>query len=100
MPSMHYRVRWPDDSESDCYSPSLVIRDYFVVGVGYPLAEFLERLRAATAIASERVRVKYGFPCSRALGQLTQVEQRAERFAGHPDARVVMVEFLGDEATP
>ena len=25
MPAMHYRLRWPDASESTCYSPSLVI---------------------------------------------------------------------------
>ena len=99
MPSMHYRVRWPDATESECYSPSLVIRDYFAVGTDYPLAEFLERLRAATAIASERVRAKYGFPCARALGQLAQIERRVGRFAGHAEARVVVLEFR-DEAPP
>ena len=99
MPAMTYCVRWPDATESECYSPSLVIRDYFVVGADYPLAEFLERLRAATAIASERVRAKYGFPCARALGQLAQIERRAGRFTG-PDPRVVVLEFRDDAPPP
>jgi len=37
MPAMHYRLRWPDASESTCYSPSLVIKDYFETGASYEL---------------------------------------------------------------
>ena len=37
MPELHFRVRWPDDSELRCYSPSLVIRDYFAPGQTVPL---------------------------------------------------------------
>src|SRR5436305_901220 len=78
MPAMHYRLRWPDASESDCYSPSLVIKDYFAPGDAVPLDEFLVRLREATRIASDRVAAKYGYACSRALEQLAVVEARAE----------------------
>ena len=35
MPAMHYTVRWPDAQESRCYSPSLVIKDYFEPGESY-----------------------------------------------------------------
>ena len=52
MPVMHFRVRWPDDSETNCYSPSLIIKDYFEEGKLYPLADFLQRSRAALDIAS------------------------------------------------
>jgi uncharacterized repeat protein (TIGR04042 family) len=80
MPAMYYTIRWPDASESQCYSPSLIIKDYFGVGERYQLNDFLERLRTATGIASDRVRAKYGYACSAALDQLQQVEQRAARF--------------------
>src|SRR3954463_12216888 len=70
MPEMHYRLRWPDETEMTCYSPSLVIRDYFEPGADYALAEFLRRVREATHIASERVREKFGYACSRAHDQL------------------------------
>jgi uncharacterized repeat protein (TIGR04042 family) len=93
MPEMRYQLRWPDSSETECYSPSLVIRDYFAPGAEYPVAEFLRRIRAATAIASDRVQAKYGMPCMRALGQLSAIESTAARFADEPEARVRMVSF-------
>jgi uncharacterized repeat protein (TIGR04042 family) len=94
MPAMHYRLRWPDASESTCYSPSLVVKDYFEPGASYPLPDFLRRIREASQIASDRVMAKFGFLCSRAGDELAAIETRAARFAYHPDARVEMLEFL------
>ncbi len=93
MPSMTYRLQWPDESVSECYSPSLVIRDYFTPGTAYELADFLRRMREATAIASERVRAKYGFPCSRALAQLRSIEVQAQGFLQQDEARVILLSF-------
>lgn len=93
MPAMHYRLRWPDGSESTCYSPSLVIKDYFEPGAQYPLPDFLQRVREASRIASERVMAKFGFLCSRAGDELAGIEQQAARFAQQPGAIVQVVEF-------
>ncbi len=93
MPAMHYQLRWPDASESTCYSPSLVIKDYFEAGTSYALPDFLRRVREATQIASDRVAAKFGYACSRASDQLTTIETQAARFAGDPDARVEMLAF-------
>ena len=93
MPAMHYQLRWPDASESTCYSPSLVIKDYFEIGTSYALPEFMQRVREATQIASDRVAAKFGYACSRASDQLTTIETHAARFAGDPDARVEMLAF-------
>ena len=93
MPAMHYRIRWPDLNESLCYSPSLVIQDYFTPGAEYTVPDFLRRIREATQIASERVRVKFGMPCSRALAQLQTIELAAAGFADRADARIVMMSF-------
>jgi uncharacterized repeat protein (TIGR04042 family) len=93
MPEMLYRVRWPDASESECYSPSLVIKDFFEPGTRYALPDFLSRLREATHIASERVRAKYGFACSRANDQLLQIEHQAGRYADWPQAHIEMLSF-------
>jgi len=93
MPAMHFHLRWPDGSAARCYSPSLVIKDYFAPATAYPLAEFLRRSREALAIASERVRAKYGFACSMALDQLAQIEAEAERFADAPQAQVEVLAF-------
>jgi uncharacterized repeat protein (TIGR04042 family) len=93
MPEMHFRIRWPDGTTENCYSPSLVIKDFLSVGASYPLSEFLARSRTALEIASERVREKYGWSCSRAQAQLKRIEAAAKVFAAMPDARVVVDAF-------
>jgi uncharacterized repeat protein (TIGR04042 family) len=78
MPEVHFRVRWPDGGLDTCYSPSTVIKDFFVVGQPYPLDEFLQRSRSGLNAASERIRALYGMHCSRALGQLAAIEAKAK----------------------
>ncbi|WP_395319608.1 MSMEG_0570 family nitrogen starvation response protein [Variovorax sp. UC74_104] len=93
MPVTHFRVRWPDASETRCYSPSSVVRDHLSPGQRYELDDFLQRTREALGIASERVRAKYGFACSQAMDQLAEIESIASRFGAIPDAKVTVVAF-------
>lgn len=90
---MTFRVRWPDGQETDCYSPSLVIRDHFMPGQEYRIREFLEKADTALTAASERVRARYGFPCSRALGQLQAIRQAGAPFLNQSDAQVRILSF-------
>ncbi|WP_446809728.1 MSMEG_0570 family nitrogen starvation response protein [Methylomonas sp. 2BW1-5-20] len=94
MPEMRFRVRWPDQSESLCYSPSLVIKDFFDAGQSYPLNEFVSRSREALGIASERVRQKYGYTCSSAMSQLADIEAVATRFWDSETPSVTVIEFI------
>ena len=50
MPEMRFRIRWPDGISESCYSPSLVIKDYFAAGTDYALTDFLARSRTALGI--------------------------------------------------
>jgi uncharacterized repeat protein (TIGR04042 family) len=84
MPEMLFHIRWPDGANEQCYSPSLVIKDHLAVGASYDVADFMRRCRTALTIASDRVREKYGFACSRAMGQLARLEVAAERFGATP----------------
>ena len=93
MPEMRFRIRWPDGVQESCYSPSLVIKDYFQPGDTYNLDEFLTRARIALNIASERVKARYGMPCSLALGQLARIESAAGRFLAIPDPYVTVEGF-------
>jgi uncharacterized repeat protein (TIGR04042 family) len=93
MPAMHFELRWPDATQTRCYSPSLVIKDYFQPGTSYPLAQFMTQVREALNIASERVRAKFGFACSSAMDQLVQLEQIAQRFNAMPNALVQVIAF-------
>lgn len=94
MPEMRFRVRWPDQSESLCYSPSLVIKEFLEPGQSYPLEEFVSRSREALQIASERVRQKYGYTCSSAMSQLADIEAVATRFWDDDAPRVTVIEFI------
>lgn len=89
MPEMRFSVRWPDNSTSDCYSPSTVVKEYLEVGKRYSVAEFVERSSTALNIGSERVRKKFGYACSSAMDQLGRIEQEASRFDPHKEHVVV-----------
>lgn len=93
MPEMRFNIRWPDGSCENCYSPSLVIKEFFAPGQTYPLSDFLARSRTALGIASDRVKVRYGLACSRAMAQLAQIETRASSFAGTDDPSVTVDSF-------
>jgi uncharacterized repeat protein (TIGR04042 family) len=93
MPEMLFHIRWPDGATEQCYSPSLVIKDYLTAGQDYSLGDFMWRSRTALKIASDRVREKYGFACSRAMGQLAQLEAAAKRFGTATDDIVTVVSF-------
>ncbi|HEY0185499.1 MAG TPA: MSMEG_0570 family nitrogen starvation response protein [Rhodopila sp.] len=91
MPELYFSIDWPDGTAEICYSPSTIVRDHFVAGSRYPVAEFLARSRAALTAASERVRQRYGSPCSLALGQLARIEAAAARY--DPAAEVTFKSF-------
>ncbi len=82
MPEMTFRVRWPDGSETACWSPSLVMHDWLSPGADYPLAEFVERSTTALRIASERVAATYGFACTSAMQQEAEITAIAATHAG------------------
>lgn len=94
MPEMRFVIAWPDGRKEACYSPSLVIRDFFTEGQTYALADFLDRSRKALTIASDRVEAKYGYPCSLALGQLARIEQTASPFFPDADATIRCETFI------
>ncbi|GAA1011940.1 hypothetical protein Aple_013820 [Acrocarpospora pleiomorpha] len=81
MPEIYFRVRWPDGSVQRCYSPSLVVEEYLSPGQAYPTADFVARCENALRIASDRVAAKYGFACTAAAQQLTEIVEKA---AGQP----------------
>lgn len=93
MPEMRFHIRWPSGREESCYSPSLVIKEFFEPGTRYPLAEFLARSREALTSASDRVKARYGVPCGLALGQLQRIEQTGQTYNGVPDPHVTVVAF-------
>ena len=80
MPAINFRIRWPDGSEDDCYSPSTVVRDHFNAGDTMPLGQFMATADEALNAASRRVEQKFGYFCSSAMDQLSVIRTKAARF--------------------
>ena len=93
MPELRFQIRWPDGTLESCYSPSRVVKDHLCAGKSYALQDFLSISRTALSAASERVREKYGTPCSLALGQIVRLETASRAFASRADARVTIESF-------
>ncbi len=100
MPEMRFLIRWRDGRNETCYSPSLVVKDFFAPGQSYPLADFLERSRTRAQHRSDRVKARYGFPCSRAMAQLNRIETGAKAFADVADAHVNVDAFEDSKEPP
>ena len=94
MPEINFKIQWPDGTEQNCYSPSLVVKKYFNPGEIYELTEFVSKSRTALNIASDRVEKAYGFPCSRALGQLKQIESKASEYQKLSQPKVLFINFI------
>lgn len=98
MPEIRFEIQWPDGAQEVCYSPSLVVKDYFTPTQSYQLQDFVDRSRTALTIASDRVQAKYGMPCSLALGQLQRIErqatQLASQFTPQDNPQVQVIRFL------
>jgi uncharacterized repeat protein (TIGR04042 family) len=88
MPELRFRVRWPDGSVEDCYSPSTIITEHLEPGVDYPLARFVAQARLALEAANGRVRARFGMGCAQAVNQLAAIERTAATFTDTPDATV------------
>jgi uncharacterized repeat protein (TIGR04042 family) len=96
MPETRFKIQWSDGAQETCYSPSSVVRKYFTPGQDYDLEDFVDRVRTALGIASDRVRAKYGRPCGLALGQIEEIEVRAEQYREAESSTVRVLGFIED----
>jgi uncharacterized repeat protein (TIGR04042 family) len=91
MPALFFTVQLPDGTPKQCYSPSSIVRRYFVAGEEMPAAEFLARSREALAAASERVRAKFGLSCSSASLQIAEIERWMSAVPSHSSVRIISI---------
>lgn len=94
MPEIRFQIQWSDGSQETCYSPSLIVKDYFTPNSEYDLEDFVERSRTALTIASDRVKAKYGMPCSLALNQLQKIESKSVQYRHLTQPKVRFLKFL------
>jgi uncharacterized repeat protein (TIGR04042 family) len=90
MPEMTFTVRWPDGAIQDCYSPSLVMHDFFTDETSYPIDEFMSRAQTALTQAGERVKDRYGRYCTAASAQIEALQRASLRYR-HGEVTVVQM---------
>ena len=93
MPEVNFKIQWPDGKQEICYSPSLVVKKYFEPGESYTVSEFVEKSRESLNIASDRVQTAFGYPCSRALGQIKKIENTAQQYQTSENDKVSFIAF-------
>ena len=89
MPEVRFQLEWPDGQSSTLYSPSTVILDYFRPGDSLLVSELEERGVEALRAASERVRARYGFACTRTDEEESQLLQWVSRYSSDDTVRVL-----------
>ncbi len=89
MPETTFAVRWPDGAQQTYWSPSLVVHELLEPGASYEVGELVRRTVAAMDEASDRVRARFGFPCTRAGATRAQVREHAARYPLDGTATVV-----------
>lgn len=80
MPEVHLTLVWPDGSTSQLYSPSTAILQRLRPGQSLPVSALRIQGIAALQEASERVRARYGFACTRTDEERLKLEHIASRF--------------------
>jgi uncharacterized repeat protein (TIGR04042 family) len=86
MPEVHLSLQWPDGRTTPLYSPSTVILETLPPGRQLTVAELRRQGQEALRKASERVRQRYGFACTRADEEDRKLLAMADTYG--PDAMV------------
>jgi len=81
MPEVELQLDWPDGTTTRLYSPSTVILEHLVPGQTLTVAELRSRGTLALRQASERVRARYGFACTRTDEEERRLLAQAAPFA-------------------
>lgn len=88
MPEVQLTLEWPDGRHTGLYSPSTVILEHLRPGEQLTVAELGNRARLALREASERVRARYGFACTRADEEERKLLQTASAYADDQLVRI------------
>jgi uncharacterized repeat protein (TIGR04042 family) len=88
MPEVRLSLEWPDGRRSELYSPSTVILDFLQPGQTLSVAELTSKGMTALEQASERVRARYGFACTRTDEERVRLQQAADSYAADQLVRI------------
>ena len=93
MPEMRFVIRWPDGVVESCYSPSLVIKEFFAPGESSRSPILSNAAAPLCTSPASAWRRSMATPATRAVAQLAQIEAVAKTFVDSPEARVAVESF-------
>jgi uncharacterized repeat protein (TIGR04042 family) len=76
MPEVMLQLCWPDGEASNFYSPSTIVYEFIKPGDTLTIAELERKGLTALKEASERVRARYGFACTRTDEEAVKLRKR------------------------
>jgi uncharacterized repeat protein (TIGR04042 family) len=80
MPEVLLELHWPDGEASRFYSPSTIVYEFLKPGETLTIAQLEQKGLAALREASERVRARYGFACTRTDEEASKLIKRLARY--------------------
>jgi uncharacterized repeat protein (TIGR04042 family) len=80
MPEVVLQLCWPDGEASSFYSPSTVVYEFLQPGDSLSVADLEQKGLAALRQASERVRARYGFACTRTDEEAVKLKRIVARY--------------------
>ncbi len=80
MPEVHLQLEWPDGQITALYSPSTVVLEYLQPGQALSVSRLGTLGRQALREASERVRARYGFACTRTVEEERRLQAWTSRY--------------------
>jgi uncharacterized repeat protein (TIGR04042 family) len=92
MPEVVLELHWPDGETSPFYSPSTVVYEYLKPGDTLSIAELEQKGLAALKEASERVRARYGFACTRTDEEALKLQRSITRYKASEHVRISSVQ--------
>lgn len=88
MPEVVLQLQWPDGQASHFYSPSTVVLEYLRPGETISVGELEQRGLEALRQASERVRARYGFACTRTDEEAARLRQQVACYGSDEPVQV------------
>jgi uncharacterized repeat protein (TIGR04042 family) len=88
MPEVTLSLYWPDGEVSSFYSPSTVVYEFLKPDETLSIAELKQKGLAALREASERVRARYGFACTRTDEEAAKLQKRLAMYGDSDRVKV------------
>jgi uncharacterized repeat protein (TIGR04042 family) len=89
VPEVRLTLQWPDGLTSQLYSPSTVILEHLPPGEKLSVAALRSRGLEGLQQASERVRARYGFACTRTDEEARKLQRTLAAYGADQVVRIL-----------